>query len=138
MSWFQAKKVQPAPRPIRTPTKFPTGIFVCVVETNTFYYIKGKTKFKVYSDRVFSSWDRPASWAMEIALRDFTYGGLLGFRDGTLIHNIADGKMYLVSANKRRHIVSPDVFEKYGLDESRVLRVSEAEISLHEEGEQLD
>jgi hypothetical protein len=72
------------------------------------------------------------------ALSGFKYGGTLGFRDGTLIHNIADGKMYLVSANKRRHIVSPDVFDKYGLDESRVLRVSEAEISLHEEGAELD
>jgi hypothetical protein len=136
MSWFQKTPKLPEIQPIRTKTKFPSGLFVNVGEA--IYYIKGDTKFKLYSYRVFSSWNAFAVLATPEALSGFKYGGTLGFRDGTLIHNIADGKMYLVSANKRRHIVSPDVFDKYGLDESRVLRVSEAEISLHEEGAELD
>jgi hypothetical protein len=61
--------------------------------------------------------------------------GKLGFRDGTLIKNIADGKMYLVSQNKLRHIVDPDIFIKYGLDRSNLIEVSEAEVKAHDLGE---
>ena len=63
--------------------------------------------------------------------------GKLGFRDGTLIKNIADGKMYLVSQNKRRHIVDPDSFDRYGLDRSKVIEVSELEAAAHDLGENL-
>ena len=63
--------------------------------------------------------------------------GKLGFRDGTLIKNISDGKMYLVSQNKRRHIVSPDSFDKYGLDRSKLIEVSDSEINMHDQGEDL-
>jgi hypothetical protein len=63
--------------------------------------------------------------------------GKLGFRDGTLIKNIADGKLYLISQNKRRHIVDPDTFEKYGLNRSNIIEVSESESNMHELGETL-
>jgi hypothetical protein len=63
--------------------------------------------------------------------------GKLGFRDGTLIKNIADGKIYLVSQNKRRHVVTPDSFAKYGLDRSSIVEVSESETNMHDLGENL-
>ena len=63
--------------------------------------------------------------------------GKLGFRDGTLIKNIADGKMYLVSQNKRRHIVDPDSFDRYGLDRNQVIEVSELEAAAHDLGDNL-
>ena len=63
--------------------------------------------------------------------------GKLGFRDGSLIKNIADGKMYLVSQNKRRHIVDPDSFDRYGLDRSKVIEVSELEAAAHDLGDNL-
>ena len=63
--------------------------------------------------------------------------GSLGFRDGSLIKNIADGKMYLISQNKRRHIVDPDSFARYGLDRSVVIEVSETEVNMHDIGEDL-
>jgi len=75
--------------------------------------------------------------ATEAALTGFKVAGKLGFRDGTLIKNVADGKMYLVSQNKLRHIVDPDSFTKYGLDRSKVIEVSEAEVSAHDLGEKL-
>jgi hypothetical protein len=50
---------------------------------------------------------------------------------------MADGKMYLVSQNKRRHIVDPDSFDRYGLDRSTVIEVSELEINMHDLGENL-
>jgi hypothetical protein len=54
-----------------------------------------------------------------------------------LIKNVADGKMYLVSQNKLRHIVDPDSFNRYGLDRSKMIEVSEKEISAHNLGENL-
>jgi hypothetical protein len=63
--------------------------------------------------------------------------GKLGFRDGSLIKNIADGRIYLVSQNKLRHIVDPDSFTRYGLNRSNVVEVSEAEISAHDLGENI-
>jgi hypothetical protein len=63
--------------------------------------------------------------------------GKLGFRDGTLIKNIADGKLYLISQNKKRHIVDPDTFDIYGLNRSNIIEVSESEANVHELGENL-
>jgi hypothetical protein len=70
-------------------------------------------------------------------LTGFKLAGKLGFRDGTLIKNIADGRIYLVSQNKLRHVVDPDSFTRYGLDRSKVIEVSETEISAHDLGEKL-
>ena len=75
--------------------------------------------------------------ATESAVSGMKLAGKLGFRDGTLIKNIADGKLYLISQNKKRHIVDPDTFNKYGLDRSQVIEVSAFEISMHELGEEL-
>ena len=45
--------------------------------------------------------------------------------------------MYLISQNKRRHIVDPDVFNKYGLDRSNMIEVSESETNMHDLGDSL-
>jgi hypothetical protein len=89
------------------------------------------------SKRAEASWSFTTVNATEQSLSLIKQAGKLGFRDGTLIKNIADGKMYLISQNKRRHIVSPDSFTKYGLDRSKVVEVSESEINLHELGDNL-
>lgn len=102
------------------------------------YFIKGKTKFKLYSQRAVESWRFELLPGSLASVSQFTYGGFLGFRDGSLIQNVADGKIYLVSGSKRRHITSPDVFARYGLDRRRVVEVSEAETNLHKEGEPLN
>jgi hypothetical protein len=75
--------------------------------------------------------------ATEAALTGIKLVGKLGFRDGSLIKNLADGRMYLVSQNKLRHIVDPDSFDRYGLDRSKVIEVSDKEISAHDLGENL-
>jgi hypothetical protein len=89
------------------------------------------------SDRAAQSWCFTTVLATEAALSGVKLVGKLGFRDGTLIKNIADGRIYLVSQNKLRHIVDPDSFTKYGLDRSKVIEVSEAEVSAHDLGEKL-
>jgi len=120
---------------ITSPTNFPSGIAV-KTDTGT-YWIKDNKKYKLISERAANSWRFVEVLATDQALSQIKSAGKLGFRDGTLIKNIADGKMYLISQNKRRHILSPDVFDKYGLNRSMLVEVSEAETNMHELGENL-
>ena len=120
---------------ISQPTNFPSGIAV-KTDKDT-YWIKDGKRYRLISDRAATSWSFTTVNATEAALTGFKLAGKLGFRDGTLIKNIADGRIYLVSQNKLRHIVDPDSFTRYGLDRSKVVEVSENEISAHDLGEKL-
>lgn len=120
---------------ITSPTNFPTGLAVKTDKAT--YWIKDGKRFRLISERAEASWMFPTVLATEQALSGMKVVGKLGFRDGTLIKNISDGKMYLISQNKRRHIKDPDVFIKYGLDRSSLVEVSESEVEMHELGEDL-
>ena len=120
---------------ISQPTNFPSGLAV-KTDKGT-YWIKDGKRYKLISDRAAQSWCFTTVNATEAALSGIKLVGKLGFRDGTLIKNIADGKMYLVSQNKLRHIVDPDIFNRDGLDRSNLIEVSEAEIKAHDIGEAL-
>ncbi|NCV43156.1 MAG: hypothetical protein EBW12_06755 [Actinobacteria bacterium] len=120
---------------VSQPTNFPSGIAVQTDKAT--YWIKDGKRYRLISDRAAKSWCFTTVKATEAALSGTKLVGKLGFRDGTLIKNIADGKMYLVSQNKLRHIVDPDIFNRYGLDRSNLIEVSEAEIKAHDIGEAL-
>jgi hypothetical protein len=120
---------------VNSPTLFPSGIAVRT-EKNV-YWIKDGKRFKLISERAVKSWSFTIVNATETALSGSKIVGKLGFRDGTLIKNIADGKIYLISQNKRRHIIDPDTFDRYGLDRSMTIEVSEAETNMHDLGENL-
>lgn len=120
---------------VTSSTIFPSGI--AVKTDKAIYWIKDGKRFKLISDRAAKSWMFTTVLATESAVSGMKLAGKLGFRDGTLIKNIADGKLYLISQNKKRHIVDPDTFNKYGLDRSQVIEVSAFEISMHELGEEL-
>lgn len=120
---------------ISQPTNFPSGIAVQTDKAT--YWIKDGKRYRLISERATKSWSFTTVKATEAALSGIKLVGKLGFRDGSLIKNIADGKMYLVSQNKLRHIVDPDIFIKYGLDRSNLIEVSEAEIKAHDLGENL-
>lgn len=120
---------------ITKPTLFPSGL--AVKTDNDVYWIKDGKRYKLVSQRAADSWSFPTVNVTEEAIAQIKIGGKLGFRDGTLIKNISDSKMYLISQNKRRHITSPDVFSKYGLDRNGVIEVSELETNMHDLGEDL-
>lgn len=120
---------------ITSPTNFPSGLAV-KTEKNT-YWIKDNKRFKLISSRAADSWKFTTINASESAVSNIKLAGKLGFRDGTLIKNIADGKMYLISQNKRRHITNPDVFAKYGLNRNDIIEVGEAEANMHDIGDNL-
>jgi hypothetical protein len=120
---------------ITSPTNFPSGI--AVRTDKAIYWIKDGKRFKLISDRAADSWKFTTVNASESAVSGMKLAGKLGFRDGSLIKNIADGRIYLLSQNKLRHIVDPDSFSKYGLERSWVIEVSDNEINAHELGENL-
>jgi len=132
VKWFQPKPSSSVPQ---QPVNYPSDV---VVETESgYWYIKGKSKLRIFSDRSLDSWQVDTLPGSDASVSKFKQVGVLGFRNGTLVRNIADGRYYLISENKRRHIVSPDVFEYYGFDMAYAMSVSQAEIDIHDEGEVL-
>lgn len=120
---------------ISAPTNFPSGLSVKTDKAT--YWIKDGKRYKLISDRAANSWNFTTVNATELALSGIKLVGKLGFRDGSLIKNIADGKIYLISQNKRRHITTPDTFNIYGLDKSKIIEVGQNEIDVHNEGDKL-
>ena len=100
-----------------------------------YYYIKGKKKFKFISQRAALAWNLTVVETKEEYIAKFVLSGTLGFRDGTLIKDISDGKIYLISDSKRRHVVEPDVLTWIN---GKVIYVGQKEVLVHEEGEILN
>jgi len=122
-------------------TKTPNKIYNPVVPSGLiahtekgYFYIKGGKKFKFVSERAMLSWNLPVVKTNEGMLSKLMTAGTLGFRDGSLVQDISDGKIYLISDSKSRHIVNPDVLEWIEAD---ILKAGQKEILVHEEGEPL-
>lgn len=119
------------------PVYYPDGLMVNTEEND--YYIAGGKRFRVYSPRALDSWGLEPVLGSEESVKNIPLAKQpLGFRDGTLIHNIADGSIYLISSNKRRHITSPDVLKRYGWRRGDAITVSLKETDLHIKGDDLD
>ena len=124
-------------KPIRT--EFPSGTFLHT-EKGYFYVHSPTKRYRFLTKRVLDSWaphrvveaseSEPGVARLKIAAK-------MKFRNGSLLYSQADGKMYLVSENKLRHITSPDWLTNLSLDRRAAVRVSESEINLHEKGEPL-
>jgi hypothetical protein len=100
-----------------------------------FYYIKGNKKFKFVSEKAMTTWSLPIIETKDPMLSQFITAGVLGFRDGTLIKDVSDGRIYLVSDSKLRHVVEPEVFEWLDV---KVIEAGQKEVSVHEKGEILN
>ena len=109
-------------------------------EKGYFYAFSNTQRYRFISKRVLDSWnpyfiskikeDDPAVQKMKVVAK-------MKFRSGSLLYCQADGKMYLISNNKARHIKNPDWLEGLGLTNKDAVWVSEDEINLHEIGEPL-
>lgn len=127
------KKPEPVQQKIPSqPTEYPDGSVV-VTESGR-WYIKGRYKFLIPTDRVFKSWNFPLVInGSDVTISKYVKNGKLGFRTGSLLWN--DGKYYFVSGNLLRKISTPDVFLAFGLDTQKALWVSDDELLLHKTGE---
>jgi hypothetical protein len=113
----------------------PSGIFVRTPDQEA-YYVKSGKAYEV-SEIHLRSWDASVIPITAMALLPLLpIAGKLGFRDGTLVKDFADGKMYLISDSQRRQITDPRVFEALG-GEKRMVSVPSEYIKMHPEGETL-
>jgi hypothetical protein len=132
---FRRKQSNQPPVP-QTRTDYPYGLFVATEAG--FFLIRDKGRYRIPSTRVMTSWSAPIVSSSEAAVKHLPILGRIGFRDGTIIQNFANGKTYLISKNKRRHITSPDIFDKFLLNKELIIVASEEEVNLHEDGEVLN
>lgn len=102
------------------------------------FYIKGDKRFKFISDRARKSWCLHEVKTSESALSSIKIAGIVGFRDGTLIKDISNGRMYLIVDNKKRLVVDPDYLAELGLNRKDAIWVSKKEASFQKDGEELN
>ena len=132
---FRKKALEEAEQPLSVPLvpiKYPSGISVQVGDE--YYYVKTKSLYKFISKRAAESWGTPLAQGNYVNISEYPIAGLMGFRDGTLIKNVSNGKIYLVSGSKRRLVTDPDVVDWYGLNLDDVILVSDKEASAHSDG----
>ena len=134
MLGLQSTKRQQSPS---EPVKYPVGLFV-ETEKGYFYIAAADKRYRITTKRCLRSWSpQRVARTTEAALAHYRIAAKMKFRNGSLIHGFADGKIYLIENGKRRHIVSPDVFDRIGGRAGEVVAVSLNEINLHPEGEPL-
>ena len=127
MRFFKKEKVLKNYNPV-----VPSGLIAHTEKG--YFYIKGNKRFNFVSERAMRSWALPTINTSEAMLVKFPMAGILGFRDGTLVKDISDGKIYLISDSKRRHVIDPDVLEWLDVE---IIQIGQKELFVHAEGEKL-
>lgn len=119
--------------------EYPVGSFIRT-EAGYFYLKSESSRLRIPSERILDSWSpQRIIETTEAAVSRYRVSAKLLFRNGSLIYNIADGKVYLIEKGKRRHITSPEAYARLGIDHKRLRKYvtvcSLDEINMHDEGE---
>lgn len=130
------RKKEPQFQPPTSKTDYPSGV---AIETEAgVFYVRGGKRYRIPTDRIRDSWAFvqivPST---EAAAKHLKVAGTLGFRDGTHVVDVTDGRNYLISDNKKRLIVDPDVWTNLGLKPELRVWASQYEVNLHTDGEVL-
>lgn len=133
---FKKKIQQTKINPPLVPLQYPSG--VAVFDGINTYFIKNGKKYRIISDRAAKSWGFSVWYGSPESLSKTPLGGILGFRDGTVIKDISNGKIYLVVNSMKQHITTPDFFDKFGIDRNLIVEVSSKEAELHKNGEPIN
>ena len=135
---LRKKKEQPKAeiKPPLVPTAYPSGVAV-FDGTNT-YFIKNNKKYRIISSRALESWGFKVWYGSPESLSKTVLGGILAFRDGSVIKDVSNGKIYLVVNGLKQHITTPDFFTKFGIDPGYIIEVSAKEADLHKNGESIN
>jgi hypothetical protein len=118
--------------------EYPSGVFV-ETEKGYFYIATSAKRYHVTTKRVLDSWSPPrVVLSSEASCVKYKVAAKLKFRNGSLLQDVSDGKMYFISEGLRRHLTSPEAWAKVGAVDAprgaKVIRVSQDEINLHKEG----
>lgn len=122
-----------------TSTEYSAGSFI-ETEKGYFYVVNASKRYRIVSIRVLNSWAPPrVIQTTEAAVSKYRISAKMKFRNGSLIYNLADGKIYLIVEGKRCPIVSPDALSRIGssINDKGIVTVSKQESELHELGEEI-
>ena len=134
--WKSKKKeVATNIQPPLVPTQYPSG--VAVFDGINTYFIKNNKKYRIISDRAVQSWGFKVWYGSPESLSKIVLGGILAFRDGSVIKDVSNGKIYLVVNGMKQHITTPDFFTKFGVNPEYIIEVSAKEADLHKNGESI-
>lgn len=143
-NWFKRRELPPTlpatkPELPTAPVEYPTGIAVKTQDGKFYFLHKDGKRYRIQSSKIFMSWGFPLIVpTTEAALKNYPVAVTkLGFRDGSLLNNIADGKLYLVSESRLRHITNPEVLTRLGVTREDALVVSDADIKIMKLGEEI-
>jgi len=134
--WKKKKQVSNPINPPLVPTVYPSG--VAVFDGSNTYFIKNNKKYRIISDRAVKSWGFKVWYGSPESLSKIVLGGILAFRDGSVIKDVSNGKIYLVVNGMKQHITTPDFFTKFGVDPEYIIEVSAKEADLHKNGEPIN
>lgn len=130
-------KKKQTPQHVQTePAQYPTG--TCVKTEDGHFFIQGKFRHRIVSERILESWRFPhIAHATEAALAGYPVFKKLGFRNGTVIYDISEAKYYVIVDGAKCQVADPDVFERLGTTRSEAIWASDEEVKLHKDGEVL-
>jgi len=134
--WKSKKQKKNSIQPPLVPTPYPSG--VAVFDGINTYFIKNNKKYRIISDRAVKSWGFKVWYGSPESLSKIVLGGILAFRDGSVIKDVSNGKIYLVVNGLKQHITTPDFFTKFGVDPEYIIEVSAKEADLHKNGEPIN
>lgn len=130
MSLF--KKTTPTPS---EPVMYPSGVFIHT-EEGYFFIVSPTKRYRLVSKRVLDSWSpQRVIETSEATVVNYNVVAKLKFRNGSLIHNLADGNIYLISDGKRRQILTSEGISRIGAVPKEIVTVSDEEMNLHELGD---
>lgn len=118
--------------------EYPTHI--CIQTPDGLYYLNGdKKRYRITSREVFESWSFDfVVDALEDEVKHYPVAVTnLSFRNGSLLYNIKDATLYIVSGSMLRQITSPDVLRRLGLSFDDALVVSNSDINSMKKGSDL-
>lgn len=116
---------------------YPSGLFI-KTEKGYFYILAQGKRARILTKRTLDSYNpHRVVETTEAAVAKYKVTGKMKFRNGSLIHSLADGSIYYISEGNRRHVVSPEALERIGAVRTDAVTVSLDEINLHPEGEPL-
>ena len=119
------------------PTEYPPGTFV-ESDLGYFYITSPSKRYFIITKRVLDSWSPPrVAKTTEEALKNYRVASRMKFRNGSLINNMADGRLYLIVEGLKCPVVSPDVMPRIGASQRDVILVSKDEAGLHKLGEEI-
>lgn len=129
-----------APKPTlpTTPVEYPSGVFIHTEKG--YFYIHGEGKrMRCISKRVLDSWSpQRVIETTEAAVVKYKITSKIRFRNGSLIWNLSDGRIYLIENGMRRHVVSPEALERINATWNDAQVVSLDEVQIHPEGAPLN